>query len=169
MRPAAAALAFLIISIGPSLAQQAPDWKHYQDANYQFGVDIPYGLFMPSSDAGPKSGLSFSEVDGGGEIHVYGGNNTMGADPAKLANILSAADQVRTVTYKAGGGNWLVLSGYYKGDAGKPGGDLIFYTKLMFNPSRTALSAFEISYPKAEKSRMDPIVSRIETSLTPPK
>ena len=39
----------------------------------------------------------------------------------------------------------------------------------MFNPEGIALSAFEISYPKADKEALDGLVARIERSLSVPR
>ena len=78
---------------------------------------------------------------------------------------MEGADPQRRITYRAGGQSWFVLSGYLD----REGEPMVFYAKFMLNPSRTALSAFEISYPASRKSTFDPMVEQMEDSLTSPR
>ena len=162
-------LTFLIVAITAAPAQAVPVWKIYQNAEFGFSIELPYGDFAPQPGGPRPNGITLSEVGGAAEISVYGGVNAKGTDPAKLAALLGGADQVRAVTYRAGGPNWIVLSGYYAGGASKGGARVIFYTKLMFSRDHGRISAFEISYPEADKVRFDPIVAGLERSLRPPR
>lgn len=157
-------LALLLALAAPAYAQSPLQWHVYQNPRYGYSIDVPDGPFTQrGSDNG--DGLTLSTTDGG-EMRIYGGQNVHQLDPVALAGILSRSGEVKQVTYRAGGRNWLVLSGYYPG-----AGDakVIFYTKFMFNPDRSALSAFEISYPASQKLAYDRVVTRLEKSLTPPR
>ncbi len=111
--------------------------------------------------------LSLSEVVGLGQIDVYGAENAEGLTPREFADVLEQAERVKEVTYRTGGRNWFVLSGYYRRE-GDEAEELIFYAKFMFSPDRSRLAAFEISYPLSEKQRFDAIVDRLERSLRAP-
>jgi hypothetical protein len=60
------------------------------------------------------------------------------------------------------------VSGYYR-RLDDEETDLIFYAKFMISDDRRAISAFEASYPIIDKKRYDPIIERIEDSLTSPR
>ena len=86
---------------------------------------------------------------------------------AALKLALSKAERIRQVTYSRAGLSWLVISGFYKRSAGDDT-DLIFYAKFMISEDHRSFSAFEASYPISEKLQFDPIIERMEESLTPP-
>ena len=140
-------------------------WAQYTDPAFAFTVDLPMDLFAPL-DATDVPGLTLAEIGGEGQISLYGGS-AEGLTLQDFAVRLAAGEQVRTITYQASGGSWFVLSGYYE----SPGGEdpLIFYTKVLMSADHRTFSAFEISYPQNEKSRFDPIVNRIEDSMTRPR
>lgn len=140
-------------------------WDRYTDPAYAFTVDLPMGLFAPLGTT-DVPGLTLAEISGEGQISLYGGS-AEGLTLQDFASRLSAGEQVRTITYQASGASWFVLSGYYESAAGED--PLIFYTKVLMSPDHRTFSAFEISYPKNEKSRFDPIVNRIEESMTRPR
>jgi hypothetical protein len=169
MRAALRLILLLALAV-PAYAQPTPQWQSYRDPQYGYSIEVPYGLFSEDNGAGGQNkGLMLSAIEGGGRIQIYGGYNAQHADPATLARVLSGTDRVKQVTYRAGGSNWLVLSGYYGKAQGGVAGDVIFYTKFMFNPDHTILSAFEVSYPASEKRRYDALITHMEKSLTPPR
>lgn len=140
-------------------------WTSYIDPAFQFSVDLPLGLFEPlGQDDAP--GMTLVESGGSGQLSIYGGQ-AQGLTLDDFAERLSAGEQVRTITYRAGGESWFVLSGDYAphGSSTEP---LIFYTKVLLSPDGTSFSAFEISYDRDDKTRYDPIVDRIEGSLSRP-
>jgi hypothetical protein len=151
-------LIMLLALTAPAYAQPIPQWQSYRDPQYGYSIDVPYGLFNEDNGGGQYKGMMLSAIEGGGQIQIYGGYNAQHADPATLARVLSGTDRVKQVTYRAGGSNWLVLSGYYGKAQGGVAGDVIFYTKFMFNPDHTILSAFEVSYPASEKRRYDALI-----------
>lgn len=164
----AAITLILILALGaPVHAQPAPSWHTYRNPHFGYSIDVPAG-FTTAAGAHGSDGIALSAVTGKARIQIYGGHNAKAADPEKLAAVLAGSDRVKRVTYRAGGRDWLVLSGYYQG-AGTDGGNVVFYTKFMFNRDHSALSAFEISYPAAEKPRYDAVVAHLEKTLTPPR
>lgn len=160
----AAALVLGLWMSGPALAQQV-NWERYEDPQYGFSAELPYGAFEPLGEEG-SGGLTLREVGGSGQISIYGGD-AGGLTLESFAERLSSGEEVRTITYQAGGNSWFVLSGYYEPEAA--GERLIFYTKVLLSADRESFSAFEISYDPAEKQRFDPLVSRIEDSFTRPR
>lgn len=141
-------------------------WQRYVDASYDFTIDLPVGLFEQGDPA--ARGVHLRESRGLAEMEIYGADNPRRLTPRAFVNALEGAEPVDEVTYRAEGRSWFVLSGYYADDDGV-GEPLIFYTKFMFSADLTRVSAFELSYPQSEKRRFDPIVERIEKSLTAPR
>jgi hypothetical protein len=141
------------------------DWGLYQDPDFGFTIEVPTTSFAPMQ--GVERGMRFEETDGDGELDVYGGFNTAGLSPAEIAAELERNPQIGEIAYRAQGRNWIVLSGYYTRDD-YAGTDLIFYAKFMFSADRSRLSAFEISYPEGDREQFDPIVERLEATLTAP-
>jgi hypothetical protein len=168
MRAAFSLVLFLAFTLA-AYAQPASQWQTYRDPQYGFSVDVPYGLFTEDTGRGQRNGIALSAINGGGQIQIYGGYNAKHADPETLAKVLTGTDRVKQVTYRASGRDWLVLSGYYGKEQSDAAEDIIFYTKFMFNPDHTSLSAFEISYPASEKRRYDAVIAHMEKSLRPPR
>lgn len=140
-------------------------WTSYVDPELGFSVDLPLGMFEPV-EHGTSPGITLTETGGNGQISIYGGE-ARGLTLDQFAERLAAGEQVRTITYRAGGNSWFVLSGDYAPDgASEP--PLIFYTKVLLAPDGDSFSAFEISYPRSDKARYDPIVERIEDSMSRP-
>lgn len=168
-KPLSAALLCLVLFAHPAMAQSgmAPiTWTNYVDDSFGFSVDLPLGLFEPNDEAGGQ-GMTLAEVGGSGQLSIYGGA-AQGLTLDQFAERLSAGPQVRSITYKAGGNSWFVLSGDYAPDAAEST-PLIFYTKVLLSPDGNRFSAFEISYPKAEKARYDTVIERLESSMTRPR
>lgn len=162
----AATLALLLPTMAMAQGDAGPiAWTSYTDPAYGFSVDLPLGLFEPmAQDTG--LGMTLAETGGSGQLSIYGGA-AEGLTLDQFAQRLSEGEQVRTITYRAGGNSWFVLSGDYAPDG--PGeAPLIFYTKVLLSPDGNSFSAFEISYPKDDKQRFDPIVERIEDSMSRP-
>lgn len=162
----AAALALLLPVA--AMAQGNPGqvaWTSYTDPTFGFSVDLPLGMFEPlQQDNG--LGLTLVETGGLGQLSIYGGTAD-GLTLEGFEQMLSEGEQIRTITYRAGGNSWFVLSGDYAPD-GPADEPLIFYTKVLLSRDRNSFSAFEISYPRADKVRYDPIVERIEDTMTRP-
>jgi hypothetical protein len=157
--------ALLTVSAVVQSAAYEPVWTYYRDPVYGFSVDLPLGLFEPlEQEAAP--GTTFLEVGGSGQLSIYGGR-AEGLTLDQFAQRLSEGDQIRAITYRVGGDSWFVLSGNLAPD-GPAEEPLIFYTKLLLSADGRRFSAFELSYPEAEKSRYDAIVERIEDTMTRP-
>jgi hypothetical protein len=152
-------------ALPPAEGDFEDEWSFYQDPEFGFTIEIPTGVMEQLPEA-PR-GSRFREIGGSGLLDVYGGANSAGLSPQEIAAELEHNPQIGEVTYRASGHNWVVLSGYYT-RADYDGDDLIFYAKFMFNADRSRLSAFEISYPEAERDTFDPIIEHMEDTLSPP-
>ena len=157
---AIAAVLFLTSMVG------AADWQRYTDPEFGYSIDLPADQFDVETDAA-RNGLTLYEREGRGQIDVYALQKNEELNLDQLREELSHADRIRQVTYSRSGESWFVISGYYRRLA-DDATDLIFYAKFMLSADRRSLSAFEVSYPVSDKRRYDPIVERIEDSLTRP-
>jgi hypothetical protein len=154
-----------VLPLDSSVAADEFAWGLYQDPDFGFTIEVPATSF--AAVEGVERGMRFDDVDGDGQLDIYGGFNAAGLTPAEIADELERNPQIGEIAYRAQGANWIVLSGYYTRDD-YVGTDLIFYAKFMFNADRTRLSAFEISYPERDREAFDPIVERLEATLTAP-
>lgn len=155
----AAVLALLFCS----LPAQAQEWRRYVHAELGFSVSLPIGVFEVDENTAER--LHLSESGGEAQLDVFGITNPESLSVAAFREMIEAADPSRRITYRAGGRSWFVLSGYLDDEA-EP---TIFYAKFMLSRDGTSVSAFEISYPEAQRDRYDDMVERIEDSLTAPQ
>ena len=158
--------AMLLLSTGPALGQRVDaGWQTYTDDEFGFSAQLPLGLFMLDPN-GQTPGMTLVERGGSATLRLYGGP-AIGLDRNTLEDRLSAGPGISQVTYRAGGPSWFVLSGFYA--PSRPGEETIFYTKVMFSEERTSFSAFEMTFPAAEKPRFAPIVEHLEDHFTRPQ
>jgi hypothetical protein len=153
--------AFLTLAALPAHA-----WETYENPAYGYSISLPGSPFAVEEEPDGR-GVTLIDLAGRGQIDVYGARNSEGLSPREFEAALGSADRIRDITYARRGQSWFVISGHYvrEGDAGD---DLIFYAKFMFSPDRTRLSAFEASYPVADKARWDPIIEQMEDTLRAP-
>ena len=160
MRPLPAlALALLLALSSPAAAET---WRRYLDAGSGFSISLPTDRFTLTDRS--EGRLTFAERGGSAQLDVFGVENRDALSARQFRRMMEGADPHRRITYRAGGRSWFVLSGYIEGEA-EP---TIFYAKFMLNRSGTALSAFEISYPRSRKAEFDATVERLEDTLTAP-
>lgn len=158
------AFSLMLAASAPGLAQSI-DWQDYTDSTYGFTAELPLGLFEAIDSVG-RPGISLQEVGGTAQINLYGGP-AEGMTRDALEARLEGGEQISTITYRAGGESWFVLSGFYE-----PVGtdeEVIFYTKVLFSADRGSFSAFEISFPEDDKPRFEDLVERFEDNFTRPR
>ena len=155
---AAAAAFFLLAS-----EAGAESLERYASDAMGYSVGIPTDHFTLENET--EGRLSFRQIEGSAQLDVFGVTNPDRLTVAEFQAMMEQADPNRRITYRAAGNSWFVLSGYLENEA-EP---TIFYAKFMLNRRSTALSAFEISYAEAERAEFDPLVERIEDSLTAPR
>lgn len=155
-------LAVLVaLSLGPCAAAQ--ELRRYEHPATGFSLGLPLDRFAVVSESGGR--LALVERGGTAQLDVFGVENPEALSLGQFRSMMETADPTRRITYRAAGRSWFVLSGYLEGEP-EP---TIFYAKFMLNRAGTALSAFEISYPRARRAQFDPLVERLEDSLTAPR
>jgi hypothetical protein len=159
---------FVVITtaIFTACAAVAEEWRRFTDPEFGYSIDLPDDGFDVEVDA-TKNGLTLYEIGGRGQIDVYAFENEQQLSLAQVRDALAQADRIEDITYSRSGASWFVISGHYRRLADEAT-DLIFYAKFRFSADRRVLSAFEASYPITDKERFDPIIERIEDSLTRP-
>ena len=145
----------------------AGEWQRHTDPEFGYSVDLPDDGFDQEDDPA-RNGLTLYEQQGRGQIDVYAIENEEGLSLGQVREALSSAERIKEITYSRKGASWFVVSGYYR-RLQDEATDLIFYAKFMISEDRRIISAFEASYPIADKNRYDPIIERIEDSLTRPR
>lgn len=114
-----------------------------------------------------RNHLTRYEQWGRGQIDVYGIESDQQLSLVEMRRALPPAERIREITYSRNGASWFVVSGHYR-RLPDEAIDLIFYAKVMISADRRSVSVFEASYPLSGKKRLDPVIERMEDSLTRP-
>jgi len=165
-RNVGAILVMLLLPMAPAQGQSVEaGWQTYSDAEFGFSAQLPLGLFEPVPNS-QTPGITLAERGGSATLRLYGGPAT-GLDRQTLEDRLAGGPGISEITYRTGGPSWFVLSGFYEPTL--PGEQTIFYTKVMFSEDGDSFSAFEMTFPAAEKPLFAPIVEHVEDHFTRPK
>lgn len=132
-------------------------WTLYKNARFGMEVRYPASKFKGARPPDNGGGLSFTAKDGG-EFLIHGSFNSL---ELTLANYEQQLYAEANVTYRASGGDWLVLSGTQDGR--------IFYHKTIFSCGGQLLNELDFSYPEAQRKTYDPIVSEMVKTFRPGK
>jgi hypothetical protein len=148
---AVAAFASLLLAPAPVA------WPSYVNVRYGFAICYPASLLNPQPEADNGDGRRFLGRDGA-ELRVFGQYNAVDATLAAWAE-----DEARLYTgrrgrisYRAGRGNWIVLSG-------TDGAKFEFYTKTLERNGEFVTLQFK--YPIAEAKRYRAVVDRLSRCL----
>jgi hypothetical protein len=146
-----AAVAFALS--GAATSAQAISWARYSVPETGASVDIPISIFTESAKPQAGYGRHFLSADRHADVMVQSVPNADGESPAEfLARRNAPAD----IAYKKIAPRFFVVSSFRK--------DRIWYDRCNF--SARYVNCVLISYPAAEKTQWDSIVTRMSNSLT---
>ena len=128
----------------------------YENERFGFSVLYPANILLPADRLPDGVGRFFLADDGSAALSAYGVPKRAGALEGAYEQELSAEDQ--TVTYRASGAGWFVVSGYRN--------NAIFYQKTL--ETEDALVSFRISYHPSWKPLMDEITTEISRAFVKP-
>jgi hypothetical protein len=146
--------AFVAVCLWPAVALAQEQWGTYSDPRFGTTIDYPIDLFTvlePPSESGDDRILR--TADGRATLMIYGLNNNDGERPEVY---LPRHVNLDDVSFKRVTADHYVVSGVR--------GETIYYERCNF-PNDEVLNCFSITYPAAEKSAWDAIVTRISHSL----
>jgi hypothetical protein len=153
-----AAVAIVLRAL-PLLVAAADDWRIYQNERYGTTIDYP-AIFKPGTPPDNGDGLKFTSSDGAA-FSVFASYNALDFDLAGFQDsVVKNLDADQTITYRAHGDTWFVISG-------TKGGNGIFYQRHMLSHGGEMTEGFVMSYPAALKQKYDPIVARMSKSFRP--
>jgi len=141
----------------------ATSWASVRDPAGRYVIELPTTSFEAVA-TGETGHLTWNEVGGGAIIDVYSGRNLKHLAANDFIHELSRAPRIADVTYAARGRTWFAISGHYLREKADDV-PLIYYAKFVFSSDLSRFAAFEISYPVAEKVRLDDIVTHLEKTL----
>ncbi len=124
----------------------------YVNSRYGTSARFPAAAFpeeLPAPSNG--DGLAWSSPSGA-QLAIYGRPNDGGETPKSVIALRAADD---SVTYKASGDRWAVVSGFRDG--------LIFYERYIFRGD--LIHSVSIRYPDSERGTYDRLVGPITNSL----
>lgn len=144
-------LVLLTASGGGVLAQQ------YHNGNLGFTIDVPPGLAEYQSVTSPE-GITLTSPDGLAVVNIFGSWNDSGRSLGAILDAYKHDLPDAEFTYEWRGRGAAVLSGYQAGD--------IFYVRIALSPDGGRAAILSMIYAPELKRRLDPVVSRLSTSLT---
>lgn len=160
IRSAAAclALAFGLLA-GGSAARAQEDWTTW--VGWKFGTTIAYpaSIFSPLPEPDAHDGRTFVSGDGA-RIAAFGAF----ADGLPIAQIYASrarGPDYREITYRAGGKNWIVVSGMRDVDGRRS----VFYERSYLQQDGQAMHTVVMTYPVETKAVYDKMVGRIVAPL----
>lgn len=166
-RPLRIALVFLLGGLLASMAPSfASSWTTYENPRFGYSLNYPTDVFGEVRPSENGDGITLYGRDPHTRLIVFGGHNALEHDAETVADQLASLEDIREVTYRRVADDWIVLSGYIS--APESDVPVIFYERVEFNPSRTAISGFRLEYPSTMRDRIDERIGRIGRSLTPP-
>jgi hypothetical protein len=160
-RSIVAAACFLPVMLAASQLSGAEAWRTYRNPQMSFEIALPSTSFRVTEASAAH--LTLKEASGDAVIDVYAGANLKHLSPEAFSAELSNAGEIKDITYHVGGRGWFVVSGHYRVGVTEP--QTIYYAKYLFSADLERVAGFEISYPVAEKLRMDGVVERLEGSF----
>jgi hypothetical protein len=161
-------VAVLVGSASAIDAAEELDWRPYVNQRFGYSIDIPTGLLWPLPPPENGDGLAFESADGQVSVSVFGSNNALEWRFDDYFQAALAREDLGRVTYQRKTEGWYVLSGYRPAPTSNWTGEVIFYERVAINSGGSAVSGLLILFPPAMKEFMDPIVTRLSRSLTPP-
>ena len=144
-------LVLLTASAGGALAQQ------YLNGNLGFTVDMPPGLAQYQSVISPD-GITLTSPDGLAVVNIFGSRNESGRSLGTIVEAYKQDAPDAEFTYEWRGRDAAVLSGYQAGD--------IFYVRIAMSRDRSRAAILSMIYAPELKAHLDPVVSRLSTSLS---
>jgi hypothetical protein len=148
------ALFVLVILTGS--AGSAPA-EQYHNGNLGYTVDVPPGLAAYLSVTSPE-GVTLTSPDGLAIVSIFGSRNESGRSLDAIVEAYKHDVPDAEFTYEWRGRDAAVLSGYQAND--------IFYVRIAMSTDRSRAAILSMVYAPELKQQLDPIVSRLSTSLS---
>jgi hypothetical protein len=156
MRTIYRAILFCLMTLAGPANAWAENWTVYGNARFGTWADYPAQRFTALPPPENGDGQTFKARDGA-TLTIFGRYNINDETPASYeADLRLGTDGDKTsVTYRARGKDWLVLSGTRGND--------VFYEKSLFRGD--IVHSMSLTYPQSLTTTYDPIAARIARSL----
>ena len=141
----------------PALAAGA--MATYANARFGYSISYPAALFTAERESDNGDGRVFRARSGGAEIRVWGAYNAANATPVQLADEAQGDCLRKPASYRVAKPGLVAISC----DTAQG----VLYEKQLIH--RDTITAVMITYPAAERSRWDPVVTQVANSLHAPK
>ena len=150
-------LVVLAGSAGGALAHAEPSAQQYRNGTFGFSLRLAGGLSDYQAVTSPE-GITLTSPDGGAVVNIFGSWNESGKSLAAVVDTYKRDLPDAEFTYEWHGRNAAVLSGYQAGD--------IFYVRIEMSPDHRRVAVLNMIYAPELKRKLDPVVTRLSTSLT---
>ena len=153
LAPIGAAIGIVVcVAAAPAFAKDTV----YGNARYGYTVAYPPDLFKAQPESGNGDGRAFTSRDGSTEFRVWADYAAASEPPAQLASMAEQDCARKPAGYRVVKPTLVAVS--CTTADGK-----VFYEKLLIHGGLT--TAFEMTYPVAQKTKWDAVLSRISASL----
>jgi hypothetical protein len=150
----------VLLTAGYVHAASSDGWTALRNERYGFRLEYPANLFHPHRTSEAGDGVVLVSSDGHARLLVGAFANDAGYSPASYQAYLARQSYASfPVSYAPRGQTWFALSGERDGK--------IFYEKVMFSCGNGVITSFAMTYPAAQRRRLDAVVERIENSFQP--
>lgn len=136
-------------------------WERYVNARFGTSAEVPARGFTAEPVPANNDGQIWKSADGRGSIAVYGSYLVVVDTFKQYRNFMlnTARGDGVDITYNVVGHGWFAYSGYL-------GNDIVYARVLISNNcNETVVNHIYLQYPKSQKRRYDPIVTRLAKTL----
>jgi len=149
------AVIFIAVSATGAASAAPASLATYVNERFGYSVAYPQNTFLPQPEAGNGDGREFRARNGKAQFLVWASYNVLEETPAGYASEAEAKCIDHVAPYKVVRPTMVVVS--------CETADGIEYAKRLIVGD--VLTNFVMSYPKAERTRWDPVVAAISRSL----
>ena len=146
-------LLFFLCCAAPAVAQE---WRHYDNARFGYGIDIPPG-FTQGGESDNGDGQAFKVAGSPTALAVWGSNLT-GEFESDVADYMDfVGNEGWGITYQVTTPQWASFSGTRNGQ--------VMYQRMVLLCDGSSYAAIRAEYPLRDIGDMDGVIEKLVASL----
>ena len=146
-------LLFFLCLTAPAYAQA---WRHYDNARFGYGIDIPAG-FTQGGESDNGDGQAFKVAGKPTALAVWG-SNLSGEFESEVADYMDfVSNEGWAITYQVTTPQWASFSGTRNGQ--------VLYQRMVLLCDGSSYAALRAEYPLRDIGEMDGVIEKLVASL----